>query len=157
MQKIVQLFKSKIIQIFRYGLSPIQLSMTLSFGITLGLFPFIGFTSILCFIFALVFRLNWIVIQLVNWVVAPLQIVMLVPFYQMGEYFSMALFNNSITKFDLEGISKNEYLLKIISIVNSQISAVFGWLIICVPFCIIIYFTSLYFYKKYLKRVKIST
>ncbi len=156
MQKIFQLFKTKLILIFSYGLNPVQLALILSFGITLGLFPFIGLTSILCFIFAFIFRLNMVVMQLVNWVVAPLQLVMLVPFYQMGEYFSIEWFNNAIIKINIEAFASNEFLKKIISLVNSQILAIFGWIFICIPMALIIYFISLLIYKKYLNRKKSS-
>ncbi len=156
MQKIFQLFKTKLILIFSYGLNPVQLALILSFGITLGLFPFIGLTSILCFIFAFIFRLNMVVMQLVNWVVAPLQLVMLVPFYQMGEYFSIEWFNNAIIKINIEAFASNEFLKKIISLVNSQILAIFGWIFICIPMALIIYFSSLFIYRKYLNRKKSS-
>ena len=156
MQKIFQLFKTKLILIFSYGLNPVQLALILSFGITLGLFPFIGLTSILCFIFAFIFRLNMVVMQLVNWVVAPLQLVMLVPFYQMGEYFSIEWFNNAIIKINIEAFASNEFLKKIISLVNSQILAIFGWIFICIPMALIIYFISLLIYKKYFNRKKSS-
>lgn len=155
MQKIFQLFKTKLILIFTYGLSPVQLALILSFGITLGLFPFIGLTSILCFIFAFVFRLNMVVIQLVNWVVSPLQLVMLVPFYKMGKYFSIEWFNNAIIKIEIEAFSSNEFIQKIISLVNSQILAIFGWVFISIPMALIIYFFSLLMYKKYLNRKKL--
>jgi uncharacterized protein (DUF2062 family) len=155
MQKIFQLFKTKLILIFTYGLSPVQLALILSFGITLGLFPFIGLTSILCFIFAFIFRLNMVVIQLVNWVVSPLQLVMLVPFYKMGKYFSVEWFNNAMIKINIEAFASNEFIQKIISLVNSQILAIFGWLFICIPMALIIYFISLLIYKKYLNRKKL--
>ncbi|MFZ4799962.1 MAG: DUF2062 domain-containing protein [Bacteroidia bacterium] len=156
MQKIFQLFKTKIIQIFTYGLSPLQLALTLSFGITLGLFPFIGLTSILCFIFAFIFRLNWVVIQLVNWVVSPLQLVMLVPFYQLGNYFNLKLFNNNIAKIEIDILGKNELLQKIIVLINSQILAIIGWVFICIPLALFLHFTSLFLYKKYLNRKKMT-
>jgi len=156
MQKIFQLFKTKIIQIISYGLSPVQLALILSFGITFGLFPFIGLTSILCFIFAFIFRLNMVVIQMVNWVVSPLQLVMLVPFYKMGNYFNVEWLNTSITKIEIDVFGNNEILQKIINLVNSQILAIFGWLFLCIPMALIIYFFSLFIYRKYLNRKKLS-
>lgn len=155
MQKIFQLFKTKLILIFSYGLNPVQLALILSFGITLGLFPFIGLTSILCFIFAFIFRLNMVVIQLVNWVVSPLQLVMLVPFYKMGKYFNMKLFNNNIAKIEIDILGKNEFLQKIIVLINSQILAIIGWVFICIPLALFLHFMSLFLYKKFLNRKKL--
>lgn len=130
MQKLLQNFKNKFIQIFTYGLTPFQLALTISFGVTFGLFPFIGLTSVLCFIFAFIFRLNIIVIQLVNWLVAPLQLIMLVPFFQLGNYFSIHLFKTEVIKLEIELFAQNAFLQKILTLVNSQILAVIGWLVI---------------------------
>lgn len=152
-QNLLQLFKSKVSQILTYGLSPFQLAITLSFGITLGLFPFIGLTSILCFIFAFVFRLNLIVIQLVNWVVAPLQLALLVPFYQIGNYFnsyfSSATINVSTVKIN---VMESNLFQKLLLLIDSQLLAIFGWAVICIPFALSIHFISLFFYKKYLLK-----
>jgi len=154
MQKLLQNFKTKFIQIFTYGLTPFQLALTISFGVTLGLFPFIGLTSVLCFIFAFIFRLNIIVIQLVNWLVAPLQLIMLVPFYQLGNYFSINLFKTEVIKLEIELFAQNAFLQKIISLLNSQISAILGWVIICVPIGLVVYFISFLGYNQFLARRK---
>jgi uncharacterized protein (DUF2062 family) len=154
MQKIFQLFKTKIIQIISYGLSPVQLALILSFGITFGLFPFIGLTSILCFIFAFIFRLNIIVIQLVNWLVAPLQLIMLVPFYQLGNYFSIHLFKAEVIKLEIELFAQNAFLQKLLTLINSQILAILGWLVICIPIGLVVYFISFFGYNQFLARRK---
>jgi uncharacterized protein (DUF2062 family) len=156
MQKLLQNFKTKFIQIFIYGLTPFQLALTISFGVTLGLFPFIGLTSVLCFIFAFIFRLNIIVIQLVNWLVAPLQLIMLVPFYQLGNYFSIHLFKTEVIKLEIELFAQNAFLQKLLTLLNSQISAILGWVVICIPIGLVVYVLSLFAYKQFLaKRKKI--
>ncbi len=156
MQKLLQLFKTKIIQIITFGLSPVQLGLTLSFGITLGLFPFIGLTSILCFVFAFVFRLNWVVIQLVNWVVSPLQLIMLVPFYQFGLFIKHYFSSTNEIVIEKIKLANQSFFEKIFFLINSQILAILGWTVICVPFALLVHFISLYFYKNYLKRKKIT-
>jgi uncharacterized protein (DUF2062 family) len=154
MQKLLQNFKTKFIQIFTYGLTPFQLALTISFGVTLGLFPFIGLTSLLCFIFAFIFRLNIIVIQLVNWLVSPLQLIMLVPFYQLGNYFSIHLFKAEVIKLEIELFAKNAFLQKLLTLINSQISAILGWMVICVPIGLVVYFFSFFGYNQFLARRK---
>ncbi|MFY7732569.1 MAG: DUF2062 domain-containing protein [Bacteroidia bacterium] len=154
MQKLLQNFKTKFIQIFTYGLTPFQLALTISFGVTLGLFPFIGLTSVLCFIFAFIFKLNIVIIQLVNWLVAPLQLILLVPFYQLGNYFSINLFKTEVIKLEIELFAQSAFLQKIISLLNSQISAILGWLVICAPIGLVVYFISLFAYKQFLARRK---
>jgi uncharacterized protein (DUF2062 family) len=125
-QKLLQNFKNNFIQIFTYGLTPFKLVVTLSFGVTLGLFPFIGLTSILCIDYAIIFRLNVIVIQLVNWIVSPLQLIMLVPFYQLGNYFNTNILKTKVIKIEMDYFAQNKFLRKILLLVNSQILSVVG-------------------------------
>lgn len=66
------------------GITPRQLALSLAVGAAVGTFPVLGTTTLLCLAIALVLRLNVVAIQLVNWVVYPVQILLLIPFYRMG-------------------------------------------------------------------------
>ena len=68
----------------RQGLTPHKLSMTCAMGVVIGIFPVFGTTTILCFGIAIAFRLNIPLIQLVNYLVAPLQLIFIIPFIKMG-------------------------------------------------------------------------
>ena len=68
----------------RRGLTPHKLSMTCAMGVVIGIFPVFGTTTILCFGIAIAFRLNIPLIQLVNYLVAPLQLIFILPFIKMG-------------------------------------------------------------------------
>jgi uncharacterized protein (DUF2062 family) len=74
-----------VIDLLRQGVTPEKLALSLVFGITLGVFPVLGSTTALCAIAALAFRLNLPAIQVVNYFVYPLQIVLLIPFFRSGE------------------------------------------------------------------------
>ena len=80
--KATRLFLS----LLKQGVSPKKLALCAALGITLGVFPVFGTTTILCVIAALIFRLNQAAIQVVNYAVYPLWFIMLVPFFKMGEY-----------------------------------------------------------------------
>ena len=58
----------------------------MAFGITLGLFPVVGTTTLLCIMAAILLRLNPVTIQIFNWLVYPLQILLLIPFFKLGDY-----------------------------------------------------------------------
>ena len=62
------------------GITPEKIALSVALGITLGVTPVLGSTSILCFLAAVVFRLNAPAIQLVNYFVYPLQFALLIPF-----------------------------------------------------------------------------
>jgi uncharacterized protein (DUF2062 family) len=66
------------------GLSPDRIALTLAVGVALAAFPVIGATTILCAMFALALGLNLPLIQAVNYLGAPLQLVCLLPLMRLG-------------------------------------------------------------------------
>lgn len=75
-----------ILDLLRQGITPEKIALSIALGITLGVTPVLGSTTILCFLAAVLFRLNLPAIQLVSWVVYPLQFAFLIPFIRMGEW-----------------------------------------------------------------------
>ena len=69
----------------RQGVTPEQVALTIALGLVIGVFPILGATTILCGIAAAVLGLNQPIIQLVNYVAYPAQLVALIPFYRAGE------------------------------------------------------------------------
>ena len=74
-----------IVAQLRQGITPGQVALTLALGGVLGIFPILGATTFLCAVAGVWLRLNQPVIQLVNYLVYPLQIALLIPFYRAGE------------------------------------------------------------------------
>lgn len=69
----------------RQGVTPEKLALTVALGLTLGIFPILGSTMLLCGLAAIALRLNQPVIQLVNYFAYPVQLALLIPFYRAGE------------------------------------------------------------------------
>ncbi len=80
-RKIVDPLKA----LLRQGITPDALALSLAIGITIGTFPIVGTTTVLCLVVALALRLNIAAIQLVNWFVYPVQIALLIPLVRYGE------------------------------------------------------------------------
>lgn len=74
-----------IVQQLRQGITPRKIALTLALGGVLGIFPILGATTLLCAIAGVWLRLNQPIIQLVNYLVYPLQVALLIPFYRAGE------------------------------------------------------------------------
>ncbi|MGQ0619752.1 MAG: DUF2062 domain-containing protein [Panacagrimonas sp.] len=74
-----------IIGQLRQGTTPKLIAITIAAGVVIGLFPILGATTLLCGVFAAVFKLNQPVIQTVNYLLSPGQLVLLFPFYRAGE------------------------------------------------------------------------
>ena len=73
--------------LLRQGLTPRKLALTVALGFFLGLNPLIGTTTLLCTLVALLFGLNLPLIQIVNYLVYPLEILMIIPFLELGAWF----------------------------------------------------------------------
>ncbi len=68
----------------RQGTSPRRLALTLALGFAIGCFPVVGIPTALCALLALALRLNLPAIQAANYLVMPLQLVLIVPFVRLG-------------------------------------------------------------------------
>lgn len=68
------------------GLTPHQLALTLALGVCLGVLPTLWGTSLLCALAAWFCRLNQALMQLVNYLCFPLQILLFVPLLQLGRW-----------------------------------------------------------------------
>ncbi len=74
-----------VVALLTQGITPEKIALSLAFGIVLGIFPVLGSTTLLCALAALILQLNLPSIQLVNYLIYPVQLLLLVPFIRMGE------------------------------------------------------------------------
>ena len=65
--------------------SPKQTALSITLGFSIGLFPVIGLTTILCVLAGMLFRTNHLITVAVNFMVAPLQILLIYPFMRTGQ------------------------------------------------------------------------
>ena len=77
---------SPIISLLKQGLTPQILALSMASGIIIGTFPLVGTTTAICTMAAIMFRMNLLVTQIGNWLVYPIQILLLVPFIILGEH-----------------------------------------------------------------------
>ena len=129
--KIFDLIKT----LFREGMSVKKISLSIALGVVLGIFPVLGATTLLCTIAALALRLNLPSIQVVNYLVYPLQLVLLGPFYVAGSW----LFNDGRLQ-NIDGniidLLKNDSWAGMVSLWDLTLYAVVVWLIVS-PFAVL--------------------
>ena len=75
-----------ILGLLSQGITPHKIALTVALGVVLGVLPLIGATTTLCAVVALVLGLNLPLIQLINYIVYPLQFLLLIPFVQAGQW-----------------------------------------------------------------------
>jgi uncharacterized protein (DUF2062 family) len=74
-----------LLDLLKQGVTPEKLALSIALGATLGIVPALGWTTALCAIIAVIWRLNLPAIQIVNYFMYPLQIALLLPFFRVGE------------------------------------------------------------------------
>jgi uncharacterized protein (DUF2062 family) len=68
------------------GITPEKIALSLALGAVLAVFPVLGSTTLLCAAAAVLLRLNLPAIQLVNWLMYPMQLALVVPFMRAGAH-----------------------------------------------------------------------
>ena len=129
------------------GMTPERLALCIGLGIALGLVPALGTTTLLCTLAAFLFRLNLPAIQLVNYFVYPLQLVLLIPFIRAGE----RLFGAESLNVSLESIQrmmKADLWETVIRLWAATMRAVVVWLLIAPVVVALVYFVMTPLLKK---------
>lgn len=75
-----------VVDLLTQGITPEKIALSIACAVVLGVFPALGWTTLLCFAVAVWFRLNVPAMQLVNYLVYPAQLALLVPFIRAGEW-----------------------------------------------------------------------
>lgn len=79
-------FIDPLLVLLRQGMSPDRLAMCVAIGAVVGNIPILGISTLLCAALALGFRLNLPAIQIVQAVMAPTQLLLIIPFVRLGEW-----------------------------------------------------------------------
>lgn len=77
--------RAPLIALFTQGITPGRVALSLGVGTVCSLFPFLGFTSLLNLGLGLCLRLNQPLLQTLNQVLGPLQLVMILVYVRAGE------------------------------------------------------------------------
>jgi len=138
-----EIFRHKIVrplgELLRQGLTPRRVAVTMALGIVIGLFPVPGSTTFLCTGAALLLHLNLPAIQLFNWLVFPLQLVLVFPFILMGNY----LFGRepiTLTAPQVTELFKTDFWHALHSLGEIIVHATLVWFLVAVPVFIILYY-----------------
>jgi uncharacterized protein (DUF2062 family) len=137
-----------VVALIKQGVSPEKISLGMAWGIVLGIFPVLGLTTILCGLAALVFRLNLPAIQLVNFLVYPLQLVLLIPFFHLGDL----LFQVEplpLSAQELITLLQADVWGTIRAFWNTTLRAIVAWLLVSLPIFLILHFTLIRLIKTF--------
>ncbi len=114
------------------GISQKRLAVSLALGITIGLIPFYGITTLLVGIVAISLRLDFVVMQVVHYVVQPFQIILLVPFFKAGNLFmGDGTVDFTVSEYFL--LFKENFWYALSELWKVNLSAIIIWMIVAIP------------------------
>ena len=88
-----------------------------------------GSTALLCTLAAIAFRLNLAAIQIVNWLVYPLQLILLIPFYRIGGWIFRTP-PSELSAVHILALIRTNVLHAIATLWTITIHAVVAWLVL---------------------------
>ena len=115
----------------RQGLSPRDCSRAVATGLTIGVFPILGCSTLLNTLCAHRWRLNQPIVQSLNWICGPLKLALIFPFLRLGEW----LFHAEPFSLSLSEFSRRFYADTAATLLEfgwTFVHALTGWLC-CVP------------------------
>jgi uncharacterized protein (DUF2062 family) len=113
-------------------------SMAVATSFTIGIFPIMGFSTPLNTLAALSLRLNQPIIQVVNWMMGPLKLLLIIPFLRLGEWlFAAEPFSLSLTEFSR--IFFNDWWGTTQEFAWTFVHAISGWLVVAPGIYLIVF------------------
>ena len=140
--------KTKTGALFKQGLSPIELTQSILVAALFSIIPILGVTTILLTAFSLKRKLNLPIMIAISYLAWPLQILMIIPFINIGEFiFSIPQSNHSAQEIIA---SFQESFFGTLSHLSFELLCGFGgWLLTAVPFFTLVYLVSNFLISKF--------
>ncbi len=128
-----------IVALLTQGITPEKIAWSMAIGVVVGVFPVLGTTTILCAAAALIFQLNMPAIQLVNYLIYPLQLIFLLPFVRLGEKLFRAA-PQSLSLPQMLALARSNPPQAAAALWLVTIHAVAAWLLLGAPAIFLLYF-----------------
>lgn len=118
-----------LLSMLRQGMEPQRLALCVAIGMVMGNIPILGVSSILCALIALVFRLNLPAMQVVQWAMAPTQLLLIIPFVRLGEWLLRAPYQ-PLTIQSAMALMAQGVVTAVVALWSAIVHAGFAWLLV---------------------------
>ena len=141
----------KLLALLKTGITPERLALSVALGAVLGMVPVLGMTTVICTLVAFAFRLNLAAIQLVNYFVYPVQIVLLIPFMRAGErLFGAKRLDLSLEK--IRAMMANDLWGTVSNLWSTTLHALAAWIVVA-PFILALIYMA---FLPLMRRLKLE-
>jgi uncharacterized protein (DUF2062 family) len=80
--RLIKVIRAQLVQ----GISQSDCAQAIALAITIGLFPIVGFSTLIITAIAYFRRLNQPIAQAFNWICGPIKLALIIPFIRVGEF-----------------------------------------------------------------------
>jgi uncharacterized protein (DUF2062 family) len=132
LNRTFQQYRHKVAHWLAEGISPRRLALTLAIGFAIGCIPVAGVPTAVCILLAVTLRLNLPVLQAANYLVMPLQWLLMAPFVRMGQWLfhGVSTSTQALKLSSLLHLSPQELLAQLSGLAGHAMAA---WLLIALP------------------------
>jgi len=123
---------SPIVDQLRQGINAEKIALTIAIGAALGVFPLLGTTTALCLAAGVLMRLNQPVIHAVNYLMYPIQLLLIFFFVRLGEWVVRA----KPVSFSIPELTRqfaDDPLAFLARFGMTGLHGILGWMIVAVP------------------------
>lgn len=139
---------SLVSQALKQGITPRKLALTCALGAVISIFPLFGTTTLICFGIAIALRLNIAIIQLVNYLLAPLQIILILPFIKIGSnVFGLNPF--PYTSEQLLHLFKNDFWMLAKEAGMALLAGVGMWVLFSIPLFFFLFYLCFWIFTQW--------
>jgi uncharacterized protein (DUF2062 family) len=140
--------KSKISALFKQGLTPRELLKSILVASLFSIIPIVGVTTVLLTILSVKRKLNLPIMIAISYLAWPLQILMIIPFINIGEFiFSIPQSHHSAQ--EIIASFQNSFFGTLSHLSFELLCGFGGWLLTAVPFFTLIYLVSNFLISKF--------
>lgn len=76
--------KNQVVELIQDGLSPERIALAITLACCFALIPLPFTNTLLLFVLAVILRLNHVMVQTINYLLFPFQVLLYLPFYKLG-------------------------------------------------------------------------
>ena len=76
--------KNQVVELIQDGLSPERIALAITLACCFALIPLPFTNTLLLFVLAVILRLNHVMVQTINYLLFPFQVLLCLPFYKLG-------------------------------------------------------------------------
>lgn len=147
MKQKLNSLKDKITVLFKQGLTPNELSQSIIVSGLISIIPILGVSTFMITTISLKSKLNLPVMIALSYLMWPVQILLIIPFIQVGE-FIFSVPRNHHTVEEIISSFQNSFFQTLSQLSFELLCGFGGWLLTTVPLAVVVYLVSLLFLKE---------